>query len=405
MTRPDAIFCAVWLVVLAIYIPVPSVVTPPLPMNLILLLAFNLLTAPIIYQLVRHRIETRLGRRSDIHGVILTPPDRVAITRFLRLSMAMWIVIMVMNIVTSGGLPIIWYLTGDSREYADYGIPTVAGLGDMFRCFAGVLCVLLYLVTHKKRYAWLWLFNFVPCVLTVSRGGVAVYILQSVGAFLLMHRIKPRQVFLAGAAFAAAASLFVVLGSLRGIQMKASDYAGVGDYFGGLPVGLYWAWAYIATPLGNVAYAVSLNVPHDYVPQYTLVYLLPSFVRMALFKGQIYTPLNVIELNATSIYSPLYMDFGVLGAAVGITIFLALASYVHILARRGNLFYIVLYPALYAALGLSFFHIFALTPGVIAVPFLCVWFAKFVSKHHPAHPGKAQAGPVLASSNLSPMSS
>jgi len=379
ITRPDVIFCFVWLLVLAIYLPVPTLVTPPIAAELGFVLAFNILSAPLIYAVIRKRVENRLGPKSDVDGVHLDAASLDGIRRFLRVCLVVWTVIFVLNIVASGGLPIIWYLRGDNKEYLDYGIRTVGGLGDMFRCFGGVLCILLYFATGKRTYLWLWLAHFVPSILVMSRGNIAIFILQSMAAYLLMRRLNLRQILLGSGGLVAAASLFIIVGQLRGIQMNADDYAGVSNYLGGMPMGVYWAWVYIASPLGNVAYAVSLHLQHDYVPQYTLVYLLPSFMRQAVFSGQVYTPLTTEELNATSIYSPLYMDFGAGGAALFIAALMVLASYVHVMARRGNLFYLTLYPALYAALGLSFFHIFALTPGVIAVPFLCSWFRRYVA--------------------------
>jgi oligosaccharide repeat unit polymerase len=384
VTRPDVIFCLVWLLVLAIYLPIPTLVTPPIAAELGFVLAFNILSAPLIYTVIRKRVENRLGPKPDLNDIHLDAATLVGIRRFLRVCIFVWIIIFILNIVASGGLPIIWYLTGDSREYLDYGIRTIGGLGDMFRCFGGVLCIVLYFATGRRAYLWLWLAHFVPSILVMSRGNIAIFILQSVAAYLLMRRLNLRQIVLGSGGLAAAASLFIIVGQLRGIQMNADDYAGVSNYLGGLPMGVYWVWVYVASPLGNVAYAVSLHLQHNYVPQYTLVYLLPSFMRQAVFSGQVYTPLTTEELNATSIYSPLYMDFGAVGAMLGITLLIVLASYVHVMARRGSLFYLTLYPSLYAALGLSFFHIFALTPGVLAVPFLCSWFRRYVTKNQRA---------------------
>lgn len=382
LSRPDVVFAMVWLMVLAVYVPFPTMITPSLGTGVSAMLLFNILTAPAIYCVIRKVIEKKLGTRYPISNPSVSSFDEKLITKFIYILMAVWVTIFVVNVAYSGGVPLVWYLTGDTREYADFGILSVSGFGDMFRCFAATLCILLFVTTHRRIYLLLWIAHLLPSIVQVTRGGLFIFICQNISIFLLLQKVRFRQVLIAGGVILFAMSMFILLGMLRGIAMKATDFAGVDQYFGGLPVGVYWVWSYVASPLGNVAYGASLGLRPSYVPDQTLVYLLPSVLRQTLFAGHAYTPLNVEYLNATSIYAPLVMDFGVGGATIAIAILQVIASYVHIKAQRGSVFYMLLYPSMFASLALSFFHIFALTPGVVAVPLLCIWFRKFLQKRY-----------------------
>src|SRR5438445_7209029 len=110
VTRPDVIFCLVWSLVLAISVPVPTLVTPPIAAELGYVLIFNILSAPLIYAVIRKRVENKLGPKPDINGIHLDAASLDGIRRFLRVCMAVWIIVFILNIVVSGGLPIIWYL-------------------------------------------------------------------------------------------------------------------------------------------------------------------------------------------------------------------------------------------------------------------------------------------------------
>lgn len=378
-SRPDVIFATIWGFVLLLYIPVPTIITPPLGGDVMTMLLVNICSGPIIYTLVRVSVERNAGKRRPVERPAVSDVDRQLMVRFLKIVMAVWIAIFVINVLASGGFPLLWYLTGDGRQYLDFGVLSLSGFGEMFRFFSTTLCIVLFMVTRRRIYLLLWFAQFLPSILMVSRASVAVFLSQSICAFLLLQRITPRQMLITAGTISLMVIAFLALGSLRGLQMSAADYVGVDKYLGGLPVGFYWIWTYFVTPLGNVSYAASLGLHPSYIPQFSLVYLVPGALRNLFFSSATsYTPMTSEQFNATSIYAPLIQDFGLTGATIAISVLLLISSYVHVKARRGNIFYIMMYPALFSSLALSFFHIFALTPPVIAVPFLCIWFRRYV---------------------------
>jgi hypothetical protein len=193
--------------------------------------------------------------------------------------------------------------------------------------------------------------------------------------------------FLAGA--------FVVLGSLRDIKMNASDFQI--DALGGVPVGIYWAWSYLVSPLGNVNYAASLGIQPVFWPANTLGAIVPSFigVPLGLRATEYPIPLITSSLNATSMYAPLMADFGLLGAAMLMSALQIFASYAYGMARRGDLLYVIFYPALFGCLALSIFYNYIGSLQVLLIPAMVVWLRRFYRRRAvPAPPMGAPGAPT-----------
>ena len=392
LVRPDLGFAAIWLLVLAAYVPFPTLLTPPLGVGVTAMVVFNIAAAPVIYYAVRWRLMLRFPGRKEVRLPSLRRDYIPILTDFIYLLMAIWSAIFLSGVIYSGGVPLIWYLRGDGRQYLDFGIRSISGFGDMLQYFAATLCVLLYCLTRRKFFGLLWLVHLVPTILHVSRGAFFLFLLQSFCMVFLVQKLRYRHLLLIALVLAISAGVWVGLGQLRGIRMSASDYSEVDQYFGDLPVGLYWAWVYFVTPLGNVAYGVSLHNDPHYFPYFTLAATLPTFLRVALFPAAGYNPVPLIveSDNAVSMYAPLVADFGLAGAVLCMTVFQVVATYAYVRARYGDLFYLLLYPSLYTALILSFFHIFILTPQFLAVPFVCMWLRRFMERR------KSRQAPILA---------
>jgi oligosaccharide repeat unit polymerase len=392
--RPDVGFIIPWLVVLAAYLPLETSITPPINPGVALMLGFNLLSAPLICRWTEARISRRMGKER-VQRICLSKATAEFFFRFLCGSLCIWAAAFLLSVVYSGGLPIIWALTGDSRTYADFGIPSVGGLTIMLRSFSASFSIFMFHATRRKIYLFFWFVLLVFCVAEVSRSAVFVLMAQSVAAFMLLQRIGLRQALWGVVAMLFLAGAFVVLGSLRDIKMNASDFQI--DALGGVPVGIYWAWSYLVSPLGNVNYAASLGIQPVFWPANTLGAIVPSFigVPLGLRATEYPIPLITSSLNATSMYAPLMADFGLLGAAMLMSALQIFASYAYGMARRGDLLYVIFYPALFGCLALSIFYNYIGSLQVLLIPAMVVWLRRFYRRRAvPAPPMGAPGAPT-----------
>lgn len=188
--------------------------------------------------LVNWAVSRRLGYEEISHPV-LTQATSELLQRFTLCLFAIWCGTFVLSVLYSGGVPIGCSLTGDSRTYSDFGIPTVGGLSILLRSVATILALFLFLITRRKSWLGIWVVMMLACVFELSRSVLCMLSCKSLCTFLLLQRIKLRHVAFAFLILTPLLAAFVGLGSLRGIEMSATDF-GI-EQFGGLPPGLYWA--------------------------------------------------------------------------------------------------------------------------------------------------------------------
>lgn len=383
LARPDFAFCIPWLLVLAAYLPVTTPITPAINPAVAMMLAFNIVSAPFILYVIERSVKKHL-KVAEIDRPVLDAPDIRILHRFLGAMMMIWGATFLASVVYSGGLPLVWSITGNDKSYSDFGIPTVGGLSVLLRSVCATLCIVLFLATRKKLYLLCWLILFLDCVSEVSRSALFMFSCQSLAAFLLLQKVKLRHLLLSLVVLAGLLGMFVFLGSLRGIQMDASDFQIAA--FGSLPPGVYWAWAYLVSPLGNVSYATTLGITPLYFPANTFGALFPSVIGSAVGLRATHYPIQLVSdsLNATSMYAPLIADFGVSGATFLMAMFQAIASYAYVMARRGSFLFIIVYPALFGCLVLSIFFIYAGSLQIILVPAMALWARRFYRRRRPA---------------------
>lgn len=380
LARPDLAFIAIWSLVLAAYLPITTSLNPDLQSKTIAMLAFNLASAPLAFWAMK-RITLERGRAGSSSRA-LGGLSVAFLGRFAGILIVLWAAIEIASILYSGGLPLVWSLTGDPRGYQYFGIPTITGLGNTLRSFAGMICIFLLLKTGRRVYFVVWAALLATIAAEITRSGVFVYIVESLAVFLVLRPLRLRALLILIGGALVMATLFVVLGQLRGIVMSAERFEGTAAYFGETPAALFWLWAYLVTPLANVNLAAIMDSAPVHFPYWTLQPLVPGMVRSLFFVPGA-TPITLVEesLTATSAYGPLVGDFGFLGAAILIAAFQVFAAYSYLRARYfQDLFHVFLYPALFMSIVLSIFSLFLLSLGTLAFPLICYWLRRYLNR-------------------------
>lgn len=377
LARPDLAFGAAWLIVLAAYLPITTMLNPALHTKTVVMLGFNILTAPLIFMLVRRAVVRKSGPAQSLADKV----DTKLVARFLGIALVLWGVLEFAAIAYSRGLPIIWSLTGDPRGYAEFGIPTVSGFANMLRAFAGVVAIYLFHTTRERTYLLTWFILLMTVAAEISRAGVFVFVAHGISAYLVLNAIRLRTLMILLAAGGVLIGGFVALGQVRGIVMTTSMFGDVGDVFGSAPLGLFWSWAYLVSPLANVNQAAITDLAPHYFPYFTLQPVFPTVLRALIYPTAVYpVPLVADSLNATSMYGPLVADFGFAGATLAMSLFQGFASYSYVQAKRGQLLHILLYPALFTAIVLSVFYIYILQLAILLFPVLCIWLMRYLAR-------------------------
>jgi oligosaccharide repeat unit polymerase len=309
--------------------------------------------------------------------------DYIRFEKKIQLLLIIWLAVYFINIVGSGGIPILWILTGDGRTYVDFGLPTFGGLGNMLRAFCLVSCYLLYKYSDLKRnkkikYLWCGIGLLLSAfVLEIGRGNGVVLLLHPIGLHLLTQRLSVLSVIkwaLATIIFLLGLGVIQVVRYDEGIEWleKYAENAGITN-FSGLEMLLIPAITYTAVPIVNTDLNVIKAPFIDFNPNYSLQGIIPTVIRNHLFEKNDYGEIINEANNVSSFYIPLLRDFGIIGAVAVVAFFQLISFFVYSRAMRGNLFCIFIWPALFMSVALSFFSLFFTSLVVVLYPVLTLF--------------------------------
>jgi oligosaccharide repeat unit polymerase len=356
--NPVLVYSAVWLVVLGL--TAMGLTTQLLPLN------------PGTITLVLANIATFIGAFGAVSWLCRRVPlaagtgassfEFAMLRRLCVRLLQIWAAGSIIEIIIGGGLPILWLLAGDTtRDYRDFGIPSVHGFLTAIYLTLVVAHTLFYRVQRDRRDLVMVLFLLWWPLLQVNRGAFIWALLEIAAVQMITSRFVASQLLKAGAVALAALLLFGFVGDLRagfhkeGLREVVSPNAKflVDD----LPSGFLWVYIYVTSPVNNVIAAIDRLQPTHRV-YFSAMNLLPTVVRDKVFTD----PNNRYALglvneafNTATWYANFLADFGVRGAIVLVAGLQLVIAWFYVYARRGWVWAILAYAALFQALALSIF--------------------------------------------------
>ena len=301
--------------------------------------------------------------------LICSQIDKRKALRALSIMVWVWLFFYVVMVFYSGGVPLLWVITGDPRTYVDFGIPTVGGLCNLLRAFSTALAGLMLahqeVSPRQKKRLWLLImfFLFTAFGLETGRGNGVVLLLHPI-AFFFLGRVLNKATIMS---LAFAAPVFLLgLGYIQHIRY-GSDWEQTYSYATsqGFEVNespivtlLVPAVTYTVSPVQNLNLTVAEAQAFSIKPYYSIQSLLPTVIRDKIFEQQDYGHLVSEANNVTSSFTPLVRDFGLLGAGIAGLLISIITGWSWLQATRGKLYWALLWPALFMTIALSFFNLF-----------------------------------------------
>ena len=377
--NPALLFLSVWLMPLLIPYFIQLGVIQEITQRMQYLVVANIVIFFVLLMSVKSAMG---GYRKNFAEIILNKINVSKIERKTLFLFRIWMVVYLINIIFSGGLPIYWVMSGDPRTYADFGLPTLGGLGNMIRAFVLSVCYVIYFHTksiNKSKFLKIGLFLLASAfILETGRGNGIVLLLHAIAFFAFLNRVT-----WLGAA-KVVTSVFVLILFLGYIQMfrygagieSLVEYAENSGFDNQDVVSLLLipTLLYIVVPIINTDLNVVVAPLLKFEPYYSLQGLLPTVLRQELFSSEKDYGLLVNEAhNVSSFYIPLIRDYGTIGAFIVVTFIQFIVCYVFVKARCGSLFHFFIWPPLFMSVFLSFFSLFFTSLVVLLYPVL-VWF-------------------------------
>jgi oligosaccharide repeat unit polymerase len=232
-----------------------------------------------------------------------------------------WLVLTILEIIYSGGFPFLWLLTGSSKIYFDYGIPSVHGLLNALELALSIIAFYIYKVSKRKQFLWITIFFVIWNILLVTRQVIIVSLIEIMVVFYLMSSNKMLLIKRMVIYVVLGVIGFGILGDFRSGGEAFVKLASPTDNWPlWLPSGFLWVYIYITTPLNNLLFNFTFPVynTHIFFPN-TLSLLLPSVLRNIIFDPATYTVngnLVTEAFNVSSAFSAPYTDMGLSGIII-----------------------------------------------------------------------------------------
>lgn len=303
------------------------------------------------------------------------------IKRYVRCLFFVYVFISLLDVIYSGGVPLVWKLSGDDRMYVDFGIPTLHGIANCIVFFLASLCMLLgHLGVARSRLILLFIFAWQ--LIIFSRGVIMVMLVQMLCVYLFLFKPALKQYLILFLLGACVVVFFGMLGDLRQGEnpyygMLAPEWKGFFEY---VPSGVLWIYVYLVSGFNNLLFNVPLIEP-SYLPMYTFAKLVPSVVYNLLGVEKAIDSFVFVQasLNVSTIYSGFYSDFG-LFAFLPVFFIQLIAALSFMKAKAGSIYALLAFSVCYQAIVLSpFIDTFFYLPFI--AQFLIVWHFKKVMKN------------------------
>jgi hypothetical protein len=301
--------------------------------------------------------------------------------RRLTVWFRVWIVISIIEIIVSRGIPLLWLIQHSDKTYMDFGISSVHGLVNSLLLSIGLCRFALFLLTGKRRHLIVPLFILVWSIAVVTRNMLLVSLIEFGILFFRLKPIQPKTILKLAVGVVC---LILAFGAIGDYRTGSSDLIRLWaqpteEYPEWLPSGVLWAYIYIATPINNLVYTSDVVQPINRLTfPNTSATLFPSIIRKIIYGSQLDSAesgeLVASTFNVSTAYIGPFQDYGFLGIVL-FSMIIALACLIFWFRRSvGD---ILIFSVLTQCLVLSlFFNHFFYLPIIAQVAWIPFFFRR-----------------------------
>jgi oligosaccharide repeat unit polymerase len=312
--------------------------------------------------------------------------DFAELDRRLTVWFRIWIVISIIEIIVSGGIPLLWLVQHSDKTYMDFGIASVHGLVNSLLLAIGLCRFTLFLLTGKRRHLIVPLFILVWSIAVVTRNMLLVSLIEFGILFFRLKPVQPKTILKLAIGVVC---LILAFGAIGDYRTGSSDLIRLWaqpteEYPDWLPSGVLWAYIYISTPINNLVYTSEVVQPVNRLTfPNTAATLFPSIIRGVIYGSQLGTAesgeLVASTFNVSTAYIGPFQDYGFLGIAI---FSMMIAAACQVFWFRRSIGDILIFSVLTQCLVLSlFFNHFFYLP-VISQIFWILYFFKTPRRSH-----------------------
>jgi len=248
-------------------------------------------------------------------------PEREYLTSIeagLRKWFLCWCVLSFVEVVFSGGLPILWLIRGSSKDYSTFGLPVLHVFLSSLLAVLALSEFGIFIKLGGKRRLLIPACLVLWSVASVSRGIMIAALLQWGVLWLFLRGARIRTLLKVGAVGIVIIYIFGYIGDLRsGGEAFRTLAQPSWNYPAWLPSGFLWFYIYFTTPLGNLVNTSLQTTPlNSFLFPNTLYFLFPTIIRNVIYGKAAYGTggdLVTESFNVSTAYIGPFSDYGYLG--------------------------------------------------------------------------------------------
>ncbi len=278
--------------------------------------------------------------------------------RLVKALLMVWVAFAVVEVVYSGGFPLLWHVQGLDKTYFDFGIPSLHGLMNSVGLVIILLCFYNVCAGGEKKRENIGIIIALLAyyILLLTRQVVISAVLEmAVVAFMMRNkRWSPGKITVL--------LLFSILafGILGNVRTGYSEFMHVAQMRFDIPkplVGFYWVYMYLSMTIANLNNLIIGNT---------------EFVGLSAFSGvipSVFAPILNLDtgfysadflvtpaFNVSGFFVNAYLGFGMMGAIVYSSIYGMVSSIASTRLRQSvNEINILVYAVAVQVVALSFF--------------------------------------------------
>lgn len=294
----------------------------------------------------------------------------------------------VINVVFSGGFPLLWLVIGDARTYQDFGVHGFNGMVNSFYYISLLCYTYLYLKKRGKKQLIILLGLIFYPVFSMARALIFTGLFEVLGLYLLLNRIRLKSIIIA---LLLAISIIVAFGQMgdnrNGLDSATESFVRsyvddeYVDLMEKLPSGFTWVYIYFTCAINNITYNINTLQPTGY-PYFTVRRLLPSFIAERVIEQKDYEDKYALKMddsvfNVFTIYSNYIKDFGVFFTIILFFLVGIFFYDIYYKSSPDDTKYLFMYPPIFMILCLSVFDDFLLSlPTLFQFVFTSYFFRR-----------------------------
>lgn len=303
---PIFIFNTIWFVSLGLYELKLSTLQQNLSdrtliIFMVCILSYNI--ASIIAKYVKFKIPKKIRRKREGK---LSVDEKVKIAKWIAL------ILFIIQIIYSGGLPLIWKLTGDTRIYFDFGIASLTGAW-----YGLIICLGAYSCFKKGKDKYLYL---LIGILILSRQIIISIILEAIFFSILdkKQKFNAKKMIIICLVLIVIFVGFNFLGNLRSGANAMNNLFNAKDEYKDLPNSIKWIYSYMTFSISNFNNLVSMTDGGVNYGISMLSEIIPTVIMNKINLVPNYNPyyLILINFNVSTYLPSIYLDFGIIGVAI-----------------------------------------------------------------------------------------